>query len=323
VPVRSSRLVDGDIVRIGRYQIRIRCRPRAKHSEPRLFDLGRTAFAPKQAHQSRASIDLRSINSASAVVPFCSGSLDEQDSSPLPLQAISMPPNPILSVNLTQSELTGSMLLPLVNQFGLMQQQMFDQFQQAMAMMVQMFGTMHRDQMEVIRAELDQLRELTEEFHALKNELGKRTQNQGGTISREPELNLAEFDQPTGMDSNGSIPPLITNSKLRRGSESSRKSKVPGPSTAFVSSKISGERPSPESRSLVTKSSASSPTVASNSEPVVQDNSQPSANASSAPEPDSDRATVLWLHQRILTLQRERESRWQKILKLMPGMSSS
>ena len=73
------------------------------------------------------------------------------------------------------------MLVPLVNQFGLMQQQMFDQFQQAMAMMVQMFGTMHRDQMEVIRAELDQLRELTEEFHALKNELAKQTQNQGRT----------------------------------------------------------------------------------------------------------------------------------------------
>ena len=65
-------------------------------------------------------------------------------------------------------DLTESMLVPLVNQFGLMQQQMFDQFQQAMAMMVQMFGTMHRDQMEVIRAELDRLHELTEEFHALK-----------------------------------------------------------------------------------------------------------------------------------------------------------
>ena len=62
--------------------------------------------------------------------------------------------------------LTESMLVPMVNQFGLMQQQMFDQFQQAMAMMVQMFGTMHRDQMEVIRAELDRLHELTDEFHA-------------------------------------------------------------------------------------------------------------------------------------------------------------
>ena len=71
------------------------------------------------------------------------------------------------------------MLVPLVNQFGLIQQQMFDQFQQAMAMMLQMFGTMHREQMEVIRRELDQLHELTEEFHSLKNELANRTPGNG------------------------------------------------------------------------------------------------------------------------------------------------
>ena len=39
------------------------------------------------------------------------------------------------------------MLVPLVNQFGVMQQQMLDQFQQAISMLVQMFGNMHRDQM--------------------------------------------------------------------------------------------------------------------------------------------------------------------------------
>ena len=65
-----------------------------------------------------------------------------------------MASKPHVPLKLAPSELTESMLVPLVNQFGLMQQQMFDQFQQAMAMMVQMFGTMHRDQMEVIRAEL-------------------------------------------------------------------------------------------------------------------------------------------------------------------------
>ena len=56
--------------------------------------------------------------------------------------------------------------MPLVNQFGMMQQQMFDQFQQAIAMMVQMFGEMHRDQMKVIREELDRLHELTDELNA-------------------------------------------------------------------------------------------------------------------------------------------------------------
>ena len=70
----------------------------------------------------------------------------------------------------------------------MMQQQMFDQFQQAMAMMVQMFGTMHRDQMEVIRAELDRLRELTDEFHGLKNGLAERTREKPELKPREPEL---------------------------------------------------------------------------------------------------------------------------------------
>ena len=102
-----------------------------------------------------------------------------------------VPSNSMLSGNLPQSELTESMLVPLVNQFGLMQQQMFDQFQQAMAMMVKMFGTMHRDQMEVIRAELDRLHELTDEFHALKNELAERTREKPELKLRDSELSSA------------------------------------------------------------------------------------------------------------------------------------
>ena len=40
-----------------------------------------------------------------------------------------------------------------------------------------------------------------------------------------------------------------------------------------------------------------------------------------SPPPDPERNSLLWLHERIITLQRERETRWQKILKLVPGMS--
>ena len=38
-------------------------------------------------------------------------------------------------------------------------------------------------------------------------------------------------------------------------------------------------------------------------------------------KPESDRDMVVWLHQRMTHLQHERESRWQKILKLLPGLS--
>ena len=41
----------------------------------------------------------------------------------------------------------GALLLPVIQQFGMMQQQMMDQFQQSMQMVVQVFAGMHRDQM--------------------------------------------------------------------------------------------------------------------------------------------------------------------------------
>jgi hypothetical protein len=44
---------------------------------------------------------------------------------------------------------------------------------------------------------------------------------------------------------------------------------------------------------------------------------QPTRPAAGGEDPNS----VAWLHQRIMTLQRERETRWQKILKLLPGNS--
>jgi hypothetical protein len=41
-----------------------------------------------------------------------------------------------------------------------------------------------------------------------------------------------------------------------------------------------------------------------------------------APGPaGTDRDAVAWIHQRIMTIQHERETRWQKILKLLPGVS--
>jgi hypothetical protein len=45
---------------------------------------------------------------------------------------------------------------------------------------------------------------------------------------------------------------------------------------------------------------------------------QPQSEESSL-EPERD--VMVWLHQRMMVLQQERESRWRKILKLLPGLS--
>jgi len=329
VPVRASRLANGDVLRIGRYQIRVRCRLRDQESRNVLSDRGRAMFVPRLPRQDRASNGLKFPDRAVAATPFEPepGGANEAQIS-LPIQAGSSflkvqgtPSGVTLPVNLPQSELAESMLVPLVNQFGLMQQQMFDQFQQAMAMMVQMFGRMHHDQMEVIRTELDQLRELTEEFQALKNELAKRSRAE--TASSELAIVPASLNRTTAIEPgvSATTPVASTSEPLNGlGVAPVGPSLVISPSS--LTSSTPGQQPSLEPWLSPTPPLPAPPVVPPTSEqphePGLCSPTRPNGADLTA---NSDRDTVVWLHQRIMSLQRERESRWQKILKLLPGMS--
>src|SRR6266852_4485154 len=68
-------------------------------------------------------------------------------------------------------EIPESAYLPLLNQFARMQQQMFDQFQQAMLGMAQMFGALHREQMDALQTELDDFRRVTRELQGLQTQM--------------------------------------------------------------------------------------------------------------------------------------------------------
>ncbi len=256
-----------------------------------------------------------------------------------------------IPVEFTQSGLTESVLVPLVNQFGLMQQQMFDQFQQAMAMMVQMFGTMHRDQMEVIRAELDRLHELTDEIHALKDELAKRTRESAYTMRVEPEEQTQTAQAISGISSRPSSMPLHRPSSDPQVSEVAPAPVVrsqpptieslergpvrfpgafPGPTTEELNPVLTPASPASERQqaleprlfptSAVPRATSTGPSLSS-AHPQGPDGSSALKPDASRPAAGSERDTMVWLHQRMTTLQNERESRWQKILKLLPGVS--
>jgi hypothetical protein len=224
---------------------------------------------------------------------------------------------------LAQSGLTESVLVPLVNQFGLMQQQMFDQFQQAMAMMVQMFGTMHRDQMEVIRAELDRLHELTDEFHALKDELANRTREQALTVWSEPSGHDRARAAAT-MSGDSSQRPAARTHEPANGLGAARVEPASAVPSQPSASGVQGNQPVQEPQLLPTPTTSSSnPLGVPHSSERPQEpglRSQPKS-VDARPAGGSDRDTIVWLHQRIIALQNERESRWQKILKLLPGVS--
>jgi hypothetical protein len=64
-----------------------------------------------------------------------------------------------------------SFLLPVLHYLHSMQQQTFDQFNQTLMMIFQMFTTTHQDHLALIRRELEEVRKATEEIQALRQQL--------------------------------------------------------------------------------------------------------------------------------------------------------
>lgn len=126
-PIRRGRLADGDELRIGPH--RIRYRP-ATALEDGPESPPRPARYPLVTRSPAAS--------GSLAGPASGWTLGE----PAPGQAA----------------ITEATMGLMVDQFGRMQQQMCDQFQQLLMLMAQMFGTLQRDQIALIREELDRLR---------------------------------------------------------------------------------------------------------------------------------------------------------------------
>jgi pSer/pThr/pTyr-binding forkhead associated (FHA) protein len=141
--VRCARLEDGDELRIGRHSLR------ARYDSPPL-PLPRQEAPPAPSRGVLATIEPAfpsrmsppTVRDLSTLIDTSGGVIDP-------------------SVNL------------LVHQFGMMQQQMFDQFHQTMMMMFEGFAALHREQTSSIREEFDQVRKLSEEIEALRRETAR------------------------------------------------------------------------------------------------------------------------------------------------------
>lgn len=277
--VRYAMLSDGDILAVGRYRIRIQSRivPEGRASKGDVAAEDRRDRVPSRLPSIAPSPSGTSTELATAGA----GSVDQANLLPQAVRPIAILPAEIQG-GLGES---ASVLVPLMNQFGMMQQQMLDQFQSAMGMLVQMFGNLQREQMDLIRQELDQLREVTREFQDLKAELAAFKRD----VSAAP---------PTGTQT-----PLAPASPLG----------------AAPKAQITAPFPPPR------PSAAGDPKLGASSLPEA--GSAPNGRTErirppSAQRPEGSEGDVmLWLNQRIASLQEERESRWQKILKLLPGSS--
>ncbi len=273
--VRSARLEDGDTMQVGRYEIRVACGPPARAALPgpsaRSLSLGTSADPrlngtdPSRSWPSDGPSGVPALSPGLELLPFNSASLPA-------LEGVS-----------------DSVLLPLLNQFGLMQQQMFDQFQQTMMMMAQMFTTMHREQSELIRDQSEQIRE---EFARL-SQLDKEVESIKADLAK---LRLAPAPRP------------VPSAPLRSGPTLARSGENAAPAAERSRSPEPGPRNAHHSRA--------EPNATPQAEPARTSPPPPTA-----PNPAEQSEYLVRLHQRLTSIQQERQTRWQKLLSLMPGFS--
>jgi pSer/pThr/pTyr-binding forkhead associated (FHA) protein len=183
-PVRCVRLDDGDELRIGRHLLRPR------YDSP-----------PLPLPQDRQEVVDPSTNqgSTSTVMPFSF----QPPTIGSNLATRMMPPMPPVGQNLPMIlEKSGGVVDPsvnlLVHQFGMMQQQMLDQFHQTMMMMFEGFAALHREQAGTIREEFEHVRKLSVEIEALRAETAK--------LAEAAAARPAERTRPASYDPSTQIP---------------------------------------------------------------------------------------------------------------------
>jgi pSer/pThr/pTyr-binding forkhead associated (FHA) protein len=205
VLLRMARLDDGDQLRVGEIIIRVRCQqPRAAGA----------AATPRGQATAEVSVGAPSQMPALPSPAWMQMMVPLSSPMPFPALAALTPPVHLPAVTATetalvpapaqppaQREVGEQLLSTVINQFGRMQQQMFDHFQQTVAMMVQMFSGLHRDQMALLRQELDRVQELTQELTMLQAELAKQpaAPATGRPVTAAPAatLRLAQPSSPT------------------------------------------------------------------------------------------------------------------------------
>jgi hypothetical protein len=280
--VRCAHLNDGDDLRVGRVLYRIRygstgAPGNALGVRPRIGALARLSPKPSSLAQVQPSAVSGELTSPSW---------------PAPVHALSRilverTADPLLELMVEQFD-------RMHEQMCSMQQQTSEQFHQTMMAMVQMFGVMHRDQMDLVREELAQIRRLSDELKALQDGTAQ------GSSQRLSSATVAPLNQEPSR--NERIKP---DRGLRRGSNAP-------PGRVSTDSDRTREDPG-----AVKASSAPDQSLPKNAQ---------RSPLRPAVEPSSDRATGItdvriheMLSQRIAELQRERQTRWQRLVGMVGG----
>jgi pSer/pThr/pTyr-binding forkhead associated (FHA) protein len=288
VASRYALLEDGDLLQVGKFVVRIRY-DTAPLTRPRTTAPAGTAPAAEadvvRLNQERSSREPGPVAPETPLPGFrgLPAVLGEKPS-PVHLPALGAAARSIEPVQPAGSlaerqQAVQALLAPVVEQIGQMQQQMTEQFQQTVQMMLQMFSTLHKEQVSTIRKELDRVQELTEQINALHGELAnngaQRTPSTSGA-----QIKPSSKKTPAKSDKDEATELLPTLDAALR------------------------ERPTlPETEHELSAEPSAQPAAEAGKEAVEVSRDEMHAR----------------LTQRIAALQREQQSRWQRIIQTLVG----
>jgi pSer/pThr/pTyr-binding forkhead associated (FHA) protein len=286
--IRWARLEDGDRLEVGRHPIRIRCEMPATNTN----------------QSGRAT---RPVTAVAVVIPR-----PERPVSLLEIGNDRAQGPPALSSN----ELVQSIMANMANQFGQMQQQMFDQFQQAMVIMTQTLGSVHRDQMAQVRDEVDQLRRLNQDLLALQVQAGRGNPS----LAALPSLDSASSGGIATGEALSRIEALLQASLTASNSAPPSQGTI-GVAEADPESKPRPSTPPGRERRHETMENGTSPREDPSSSKPSSTPSQVSSVDQVVAHPHnlSDDDIHSLLCRRMAKLQEERPGRWRRISRLWLG----
>jgi pSer/pThr/pTyr-binding forkhead associated (FHA) protein len=291
--VRKARLRDGDDLRFSKFSVKISI----EYSRVPVLTAPALVLEPSVAgsHATRTLAPIAPQPADGGVteeiprarrmvpVPLLTGSETVLD------QIVPAPPLSAVSPMAPGArEALAALVEPVAQQFALMQQQIFEEFTQRMLMMGRIFGQLHQDQLGAIREELLRLQEVAGELRELQAGLARGAAGTpAGASAATPDVKAAPRrvkDSSVGSRSSG----IGALANLPQGTTGEGGTAPPGEG-----------RPASAARKA------------------------PKAPGSPPPVPAAaDKDLHAHISQRIHDLQREHESRWEKILSFLGGKAA-
>jgi hypothetical protein len=211
-----------------------------------------------------------------------------------------------------------SFVMSLVDQFAMMQQQMFDQSQQAMTTMAEMLKARHESESELVWRELAHIRELSHELRDLGRELASSRTDSIRRLTNVPAQNRERLQTREEEQVAAAEAESVTSKIVDDTNEDELIAETSDSAAHTNQSQTNQIKIETDDKSI----DETEPSELETEPSELAADTSPREDQPPTGNDDLDENPHAWLSQRMAAIDKERNSRWQKITRLLTGAAS-